>query len=240
MTYLGFVRLFSSPSTALLISALIISVFCFLFFLIGSAKPERAASLYWKRLGLVAEVCLAVGLIGLATFAGGMKINADHQVLEHRARMAQAALDEHLRVVIIENCAALPAKRALAPFSPAVVKKELCAIARAYGGAAGQAGDGELAERTLRDFAKRYPGCIPNVFTSHSDCGAPVAEAARLAEEIAALEDSKRSARTDEAMSTLLESPNAWEFLLLAFFVAAVGVAIKCARAAAEFAQSRG
>ncbi|WLI91031.1 hypothetical protein Q4S45_07905 [Massilia sp. R2A-15] len=239
MTYLDFVRLFSSPPTALLISAFVVSVFCFLFFLIGSVKSDGAASSYWKRLGLVAEVCVAVGLIGLATFAGRMKISADHQILEHRVRMAQAAVDEHLRVVIIENCVPLPAKRALAPFNPAVVKKELCTVARAYGSATGLAGERELAERSLRDFSKRYPGCIPNVFTSHSDCGAPVAEAGRLAGEIAALEASKRAARDDEAMAGLLESPNAWGFLLLAFVVAAIGVAIKCARAAAEVSESR-
>ena len=64
---------------------LVVSGLCFLFFVIGSAKPEGAAARYWKRLGLVAEVCLAVGLIGVATFAAGMKISADHQVLEHRA-----------------------------------------------------------------------------------------------------------------------------------------------------------
>lgn len=234
MTQLGFVRLFSSPSTAFVVSVLLVTVFGFVFF--RASRGKGAA--YWKRLALVAEVCVAVGLIGLATFAGRMKISSDHQMLEHRVRMAQAAVDERVRVVSLENCA--PAgKRALAPFNPAVVKKELCAVARAYSGADGQSGDAEAAQRSLRDFGSRYPGCIPNVFTSHSDCGVPVAAAAKLADEIAALEDSKRAARNDEAMSALMENPNAWEFLLLAFVIAAIGVAIKCARAAAEAFESR-
>lgn len=233
MTQLGFVRLFSSPSTAFVVSVFLVSVFGYAFFRASRGKD----AVYWKRLALVAEVCVAVGLIGLATFAGRMKISSDHQMLEQRVRMAQSAVDERVRAVTLDNCAPA-AKRALAPFNPAIVRKELCAVARAYSGANGQAGDWETAQQSLRAFGSRYPGCIPNVFTSHSDCDAPVAAAAKLADEIAALEDSKRAARSDEAMSALLESPDSWEFLLLAFVIAALGVAIKCARAASEVWES--
>lgn len=234
MTYLGFVRLFSSPSTAFLVSLILVSGFGYAFFRAGRGK----APLYWRRLALVAEICVAVGLIGLATFAGRMKISADHQVLEQRVRMAQTVVDERLRIATLENCT--PAgKRALAPYNPAVVRKELCAIARAYAGASTPDADWELAARSLREFETRYPGCIPNVFTSHSDCGATVATAARMADEISLLVEAKRAARNDEAMSAVLESPSAWEFLLLAFVIAAIGVAIKCARAAAEYRESR-
>jgi hypothetical protein len=237
MTSLGFVRLFSSPSTAFVISAILVAGFGVLFFRIGRGKQAASADIYWKRLGLAAEICVAVGLVGLATFAGRMKIGADHQMLEYRVAMTQSAVDERLRVVILENCPAA-GKRALAPFNPAVAKKELCAIARSYAGETGRAADWELAERSLADFGRRYPGCIPNVFTSHSDCGGTVVAANKLAAEIAALEDSKLAARSDEAMSAWLQNPNSWEFLLLAFIVAAIGVAIKCARAAAAVWES--
>lgn len=234
MTYLGFVRLFSSPATAFVVSVILVSAFGYVFFRAGRGKGP----LYWRRLALVAEISVAVGLIGLATFAGRMKISADHQMLEQRVKMAQSAVDERLRIATIENCAPVR-KRALAPYNPAVVRKELCAIARAYTRSDAPDGDWELAERSLREFGSRYPGCIPNVFTSHSDCGVTVATAGTIADEISLLVESKRAARNDEAMSAVLESPSAWEFLLLAFVIAAIGVAIKCARAAAEYAGSR-
>ena len=99
--------------------------------------------------------------------------------------------------------------------------------------------DWEQAEKSLRDFGAKYPGCIPNVFTRHSDCEDTVEAATLIADDIRALETSKQSSRSDEAMAAMLVAPNAWEFLLLAFFIAAIGVAIKCARAASEFFQAR-
>jgi hypothetical protein len=234
MTYLGFVRLFSAPLLAFLISAIIVSAFGYLFFRIGRGKPAPAAARYWKLLALVAEICVAVGLIGLATFAGRMKISADHQILDERVRMSQAAVGERFRLAILNNCAANGA-RALAPFKPAVAKKELCAISRAHVGVNAAGADWELAEKSLRDFSTKYPGCVDNVFTRHSDCSDTVEAAMQIADEISLMEANKRASRTDEAMSAMLETPNSWAFLLLAFLIAAIGVSIKCARAAAEY-----
>jgi hypothetical protein len=234
MTYLDFVRLFSSPLIAFVISAFIVAGFGCMFFSIGHEKPAAAANRYWKLLSLVAEICVAVGLIGLATFAGRMKLSADHQVLEERVRVTQSAVGERLRLTVLQTCAPLQ-RRAGAPYNPAVARKDLCAIARALTGANPADAGWETAERSLRDFSAKYPGCVSNVFSRHSDCEDTVEVAARLSGDIAALETARQSARSDEAMAAMLAAPNAWEFLLLAFLVAAIGVSIKCARAASDF-----
>lgn len=234
MTYLGFVRLFSAPLMAFLVSAIIVSACGYLFYRIGQDKAPTAAARYWKLLTFVSEICVAVGLIGLATFAGRMKISADHQILETRVRMAQSALGERLRLATLSNCE--PAgRRPLAPYNPEVAKQELCAISRSHTGANAVDADWEVAEKSLRAFSTKYPGCVENVFTRHSDCSDTVDAATKIADDIAIMEADKRAARTDEAMSEVLQKPNAWEFLLLAFFIAAIGVSIKCARAAAEY-----
>jgi hypothetical protein len=233
MTHLGFVRLFSAPLMAFLISAMIVSGCGYLFYRIGRAKPAPAAQRYWKLLSLAAEICVAAGLIGLATFAGRMKISADHQMLEQRVHIAQGTLAERFRVAIAENCEPAGLRRA-APYNPAVVKKELCAIARAHVDVTSSEADWLAAEKSLRDFPDKYPGCIDNVFTRHSDCEHVVGSALGLADAIRATEQDKQSSQSDEAMAAMLQAPGAWSFLLLAFFIAAIGVSIKCARAAAE------
>lgn len=238
MTYLDFVRLFSSPERAFVISACIVAGFAFLFFGIGHYRPAAAANYYWKRMSLIAEVCVAVGLIGLATFAGRMKLSADHQVLEQRVRVAEATAGERLRVTVLQECVAAP-RRAGAPYNPTVAKKELCAIARTLSARDASDADWETGEQSLRNFGSKYPGCVSNVFTRHSDCEETVVEATRLADGIAAVTAAKLAARSDEAMASMLESPNGWQFLLLAYMVAAFGVGIKCARAASEFFQSQ-
>jgi hypothetical protein len=238
MTHLGFVRLFSAPLMAFFISAIIVSGCGYLFYRIGSAKTGPAAERYWKLVSLVAEICVAAGLIGLATFAGRMKISADHLLLEQRVHMAQANLGERFRLAIVENCE--PAgRRSSQPYNPAVAKKELCAIARSHVDVNGPEADWLAAEKSLRDFPVKYPGCVDNVFTRHSDCEQMVASAIKLADAIQATEQEKRSSRSDEAMAAMLEAPGAWSFLLLAFFVAAIGVSMKCARAASEVFPAR-
>jgi len=234
MSYLGFVRLFSAPFMAFVISAIIVSGFGYLFYRIGSTQKPSASGRYWKLLALLAEVCVAVGLIGLATFAGRMKVSADHQDLEAQVHHSQAAVGESLRLATLHNCAPT-GRSALEPFSPSVAKKELCAIARNYIGVYAADADWEMAEKNLRAFGTNYAGCIPNVFTRHSDCDDTVAEAIRIADEIHEMEQNKLASHNDEAMAAMLEAPNAWGFMLLAFFVAALGVAIKCARAASDF-----
>jgi hypothetical protein len=163
-----------------------------------------------------------------------MKISADHQILDERVRMAQSAVGEQLRRVALDNC--VPAgRRPQAPYKPAVAKTELCAIATTYSAANAADADWELAEKNLRGFGEKYPGCVDNVFSRHSDCSATVTTAGQLADEIAVLQSARSASRSDEAMAALLENPSAWGFLLLAFFIAAIGVSIKCARAAFDF-----
>lgn len=238
MTNSGFVRLFSSPLMAFVISAVIVAACGYAIYRLGRDKPAPAARRYWKLLSFAAEICLAVGLIGLASFAGRMKIGADHQLLDQRVRLAQAAVNERLHVVAAQNCA--PASpRPLTPYNPTVAKKDLCAISSSLTGANAPSADWASAEISLRAFGGKYPGCVANVFTRHSECDDTVAAATQLADEIGVLESYKEAARNDSAMSAMLDAPSSWGLLLLAFMVAAIGVAIKCARAATEYLSAR-
>jgi hypothetical protein len=235
MTNPGFTRLFSSPSTAVFIAGIIVAGLACLFFRLGQARPAAMADRYWKRLALAAQVCVAVGLIGLAVFAGRIKLVADHEVLEQRVRIAEAAVAERLRLTVLQTCA--PAQRRVgAPYNPAVAKKELCAIAGSYSLSSTQPDEAgwEAAAQSLRDFAGRYPGCVSNVFTRHSDCEDTVEAATRLAGDIAMAATAQKSARSDDATAAMPGTLDDWQWLLPAFLIAAIGVSIKCARAASE------
>ncbi|MBC7453811.1 MAG: hypothetical protein H7335_08905 [Massilia sp.] len=239
MTSSGFVTLFSTPLLASMMSAIIASGFGYLFYRIGSRKRGYGALRYWKMLTLIGEICLAVGLIGLAAFAGTIKISTDHQNLDVLVQRSQLALGERFRLAMLNNCASPADKSALAPYSPAVAKRELCALSRSHIDVYAAEMNWNQAESALRDFPAKYPGCIENVFTRHSDCAETVEAAVQLADQIRTMETHKRASRDDEFMAALLAAPNAWGILLLAFFIATIGVAIKCAHAASEFLPSR-
>jgi hypothetical protein len=142
---------------------------------------------------------------------------------------------ERLRLTVLQTCAPVQ-RRAGAPYNPAVARKDLCAIARSLTSTGTQPldADWEAAAQSLRDFTGKYPGCVPNVFTRHSDCEDTVVLATRLAGDIAMVTTAKQSARSDQAMAAMLDTPDDWKFLLLAFLMTAIGVSVKCARAASE------
>jgi len=235
MTSSGFVTLFSTPLMASLMSAIIAFGFGYLFYRIGRRKRGYGALRYWKMLNLTGELCLAVGLIGLATFAGTIKISTDHQNLDALVQRSQLALGERFRLAMLNNCTSPGDRSALAPFSPAVAKRELCALSRSHIDVYAAERNWNQAENALREFPAKYPGCIENVFTRHSDCTQTIEAAVQLADQIRTMEAHKRASRDDALMAALLAAPNAWGLLLLAFFIATIGVAIKCARAMSEF-----
>jgi hypothetical protein len=240
MTNPDIAPLFSSPATAVVLGGFIVAALACLFFSLGRTRPAASAERYWKQLSLVAQVCVAVGLIGLAVFAGRIKLAADHQVLEERVRIAEAAVGERLRLTVLQTCVPVQ-RRAGAPYNPEVVKKELCALARGLTASGAQPADADqdAAAQSLREFTGKYPGCVSNVFTRHSDCDDTVDAAIRLADAIARVTTAKEFARSDPAMAAMLNSPGGWQWLVLAFLIAAVGVAIKCARAASELFASK-
>ena len=234
MRSLGFITFFA-PLMASMMSATIAAGFGYLFYRIGSSKRGDAARRYWKMLTLAGELCLAVGLIGLATFAGTIKISMDHQNLDAQVQHAQRALGERFRLAMLNNCAAPADKSALAPYSPAVAQRELCALSRSHVDVYAAESNWNQAEHALREFPAKYPGCIENVFTRHSDCAQTIDEAVYLANQIRTMQAHKRAARDEIFMAALLAAPDAWGLLLLAFLIATIGVAIKCAHAVSEF-----
>lgn len=235
MTPIGLVPLLSSPFMASLMSAIIAFGFGYLFYRVGSHKSGYGAHRYWKMLTLIGELCLAAGLIGLALFAGITKLSTDHHNLDALADRSQLALGERFRLAILNNCAPPSNRSALAPFNPAVAKHELCDLSRSHIGVYAAEANWSQAEHALREFPAKYPGCIENVFTRHSDCSETVEAAVQLADQIRAVEAHKRTARDGTFMTALLKAPDTWSILLLAFFAATIGVAIKCAHAAAQF-----
>lgn len=235
MTSPGFVTLFSSPLMASMMSAMVAAGFGYLFYRIGSNKTGYCAHRYWKMLTLVGELCIAVGLIGLVAFAGTIKVGTDQHNLDTVTRHSQLALGERFRLAILNHCASSADQQALAPYSPAVAKRELCTISRSHIDVYGADAHWNQVENALRAFPIKYPGCIDNVFTRHSDCAQTVDAAVQIADQIRITQAHKRASRDDALMATLLATPNAWGILLLAFLVATIGVSMKAAHAAAQF-----
>lgn len=234
MTDPGYVKLLSMPAAAFIISACIVAAFSFIFFRNGRDRRGDTAVRYWKLLSLVAEICLAVGLIGLAAYAGRMKIGAEHQQLSALVAKAQADLGDRFRTGIETNCEP-GIRRTLTAFTPGVAQSELCAISSENIGVVSPETNWVRVEIALRQFPAKYPGCIENVFTRNSDCEHTVKLAIQMADDIKQMQAYKAAMYEDASMAEIILKQDSAGFLLLAFLFAAIGVSIKCARAASEF-----
>lgn len=235
----GFPTLLAYPVLSYALAALAIALLAALLVRAGQARAGERGQMYWRRLALLSEVLLALGLIGLIVFAGRVTQSSRQVLLEQRLRVAENVVDTRLRDVVKAQCApppraaGVPTSANLTPFNPGVAANELCALARARPPAGAGVLAWQMAAHALRDFGERYPGCVDNVFSRNNDCESTVGAAVALATTIDQLGAAMQEAHHDGASLLAVQGGANWGFALLAAVCAAAGMAIRIARAAA-------
>lgn len=238
----GFPTLLAHPALSFALAALMIALGAVLA--VRGAPRSVLGRVYWERLKFVSEVLLALGLIGLAVFAGRITLAADQVLLEQRVHVARNVVDERLREVSAAQCTAAPGPKRgevptaanLTPFNPGVAANELCAIARARTQAPGNASlvEWQMTAHELRAFGARYPGCVDNVFSRNNDCESIVGSATRLAGAVDELGTAMQVARFEGVNLLAVHGDKDWGFALAAAFLAGAGMALRIARAWVE------
>ena len=236
----GFPTLLAHPVLAFALAVLAMAAAVALLVRGGRGLTGARQAAWWRRLGLLAEVLLALGLIGLTVFAGRITLAANQVQLELRVQTVQRLVGERQREVIAAQCTAAPAAATrgavptaanLTPFNPGVAANELCAIARAQPAPGAALLEWQMAAQSLREFGARYPGCVDNVFSRNNDCESTVGSANRLAATVDALAAAMTAAQRDGATLLAVHGERDWGFALLAAFLAAAALAIRIARA---------
>lgn len=230
----GFPTLLAHPALSYSLAALAIGLASWLMVRGGRARKGETQALYWRRLALASEVLLALGLTGLAIFAGRVTVASNQVVHAQRVQVAQSVVDERLRAMVKAQCisaVAGPGPANLTPFNPGVAANELCTLARARPAAGASILDWQTAAHEMRQFGARYPGCIDNVFSRNGECEGTVGSAITLAGDIDVLTTAMQDARIDGAGMLAVQGQRDWSFALLAALLAAAGMAIRIARA---------
>jgi type II secretory pathway pseudopilin PulG len=235
----GFPTLLAHPFLAFALAALALASAVALLVRAERGQPAARREDWWRRLGVLAEVLLALGLIGLTVFAGRITLAASQVQLEQRVQAAQRLVDERRREVISAQCAApsstnpgaVPVAANLTPFNPGVAANELCTVARAQPAPGATVLEWQMAAQALREFGARYPGCVDNVFSRNNDCESTVGSATRLAATVDALAAAMTAAQRDGATLLAVHGERDWGSALLAALLAAAALAIRIARA---------
>lgn len=232
MTF-SYLSLFSDPVTAFAIASIVVSGAGYSAFRIPADWPPAKAAIYWKAAAFAAEILVVVGLIGLATFAGRLKIIADEKMMASGVSQAEAAVTQGFTRVLAGYCNHTP-PLPRSPFNVFESVTEICTIARSYSGVYQENIDWKIPAEQLAAFPQKYPGCTDNAIENTPSCIEIVTLATSIAADIRRMQAARLEKTDGDAMSAIVQGSSSWVFMLIAFLCAAIGVAIKCARALAE------
>jgi hypothetical protein len=254
MTEPGVPTLLAHPALAFFLAVVAIGAAAALLLRAAWRVPAASRAAWWRPLSLLSEVLLALGLIGLGVFGGRITLAANQVLLAGQVASARDAVDARLVQVEGDYCTAahsaapaapaVPPARgakaggaALPPFGPNVAARELCEIAsaRVHDAPAASLAQWQVTSGALRDFGARYPGCVDNVFSRNNDCENTVKAASKLAFEVDTLTGAMLAAREQGAALAAVHGERDWGFALLALFLACASMAIRIARAAANW-----
>lgn len=172
---------------------------------------------FWRGATFVAELCSAVGLIGLLTFGGRAFVEDHRRVLISNVAKAEAEASEALNVIGRNFC--LNPSQPPRAFLGGGHSDRICRTwreARIYDPQV----DWDQVVETFRTFG----------YANHSDMlmRSPVRTAS---EKIAAMQSARIAKNHEEAWGDALRPTNSWIFVFFAAGLVGLGVSIKCAKA---------
>jgi len=232
MTF-SYLKLFSDPVTAFLIAIIVVGGAGYSVFRIPAGWPPAKSALYWKAATLAAEILVVLGLIGLATFAGRLKIVADEKMMATAVRQAETAVSDGFTKVLATYCNSTP-RLPRSPFNVFESVTEICSLARTYPAVYQGDIDWKIPEEQLAAFPQKYPGCTDNVIEKRPSCIEIVTLATDIAADIRSMQAARSEKMDADAVAATVQDSSSWTFMLIAFLCAAIGVSIKCARALTE------
>lgn len=232
MTF-SYLKLFSDPVTDFLIAIIVVGGAGYSVFRIPAGWPPAKAAVYWKAATLAAEILVVVGLIGLATFAGRLKIIADEKMMATAVHQAETAVRDNFAKVLATYCNSTP-RLPRSPFNVFESVTEICTIARTNSAVDQADIIWKIPEEQLATFPQKYPGCTDNVIAKRPSCIEIVTLATGIAADIRTMQAARSEKMDADAVAATVQDSSSWIFMLIAFLCAAIGVSIKCARALTE------
>jgi preprotein translocase subunit YajC len=209
------ISLLSTPLKAAIVVILVVAVFSVFFYYLPKKLSSNAQKNYIPRIQFIAEILVSIGLIGLVTFSGRAKFDSDAVQLKEVAYQSEREVAASFYPYQISEC--------LSPSQPptASAVSVICSILKDFN----NVHDIELpwheASRKLEDLAAQeglYPPLRENI--------------KKMFIAINQMQDARDRVALVPLKRDILTSKTPWCFILICAFLACVGVALKCARAA--------
>ena len=216
-----------NPSYSLPLGLAFIAVLAIVFYLIGIRLCRTDASAAMRRAALIAELLVAVGIVGILTFAARAKVDSEIRGAERRSDESQREMLGAVSDFGLKNCL-FPAESA-PPTQAFAALLEAChqwprIINRP---------DDFITWWTAKDKFKELanaPGLKPELASSFRF----------IAQQIQLRIDASNASERSVHKKKVLDSEVSWPLVAACALLAAAGVALKWARAAIDLWSPRG
>lgn len=196
----------------------------FVVFRLPSNWSPTKQRVYWRGVAFAAEVFVIVGLLGLFTYAGRARIDANVLDANARARASERELSIQLHDMGKRYC--LPMLNSMPPLAAVAPALEACRVWKEVSAIYKPGLNWIDAKLKLQTAASARSA--PAEFAS---------QAASVATQIELMLNARREEEIYPHRVDILRSNTSWTFIVLCAIAASLGVAIKCARALADFIQ---
>jgi len=214
----------ANPLIAAIYAFIAITTVGYLAYRVPANWPRAKENVYLRVIAFTAEILVAVGIIGLITFAGRAKLESTGLERAEVTRATERGLSEQFNRLALSYC--IESAKWQSPTNMGAAVIDSCALWRVHSGLYREDLDWRRAQEEFESIAAR-----PNLDQ-------------RLTKLLYSTSDAigkMRDAREQEALVPLerkiVTHGISWVFVLFCSVIAGVGVALKCAKAALELRQ---
>lgn len=214
----------ANPGFAAKLAFIIILAFGFIAYRIPLAWSDARQKIYLRIIGMAAEIFVAIGIIGLVTFAGRAKLDSNDLQRADATRNAEIGLSDQLQKLAMEYC--IPLMGSKAPTVNNGVIDNACKLLHEHAGIYRENLDWKKAQDSFTDLASA-PNLQPSLRNRLSAISAS----------IGTLREARHLQRNSPLERKIIYRDVSSDFILFCSIIACVGIALKWAKAAHELRQ---
>jgi hypothetical protein len=214
----------TKPGFAATLAFIIISTLGFIAYRLPATWSDANQKVYLRAIGMAAEVFVAIGIIGLVTFAGRAKLDSNDLRRIDATRNAETGLSDQFHKLAMEYC--IPLIGSKAPTANNGVIDKACKLWHEHAGIYLENLDWKKAQDSFTDLAS-----VPNLPPSLRN------RLSAISTSIETLREARHLQRNSPLERKIIYQDVSSDFILFCSVIAGVGIALKWAKAAHELRQ---
>lgn len=221
-----FIAGLANPVTAAIFTLIALAALTHITYRWPTHNDENSERLYLRKISLLAEVLVSVGLIGLITFAGRSKLDSMAYERAEQTRTSERYLSEQFSKLAQTYC--IKASNWNPPTNSNAAIQDACELWGEYNPIYRNDLDWLYAQSKFKEISE-IKSIPPNLKV----------QLIEVAQGIGNMFAARQNEAVLPVQKKIIMSDVSWGFILFCAAMASIGVSLKCSRAARELRQQR-